>query len=133
MDWSIKSSSAMSGVDFLVDTNILIYILEGNSIMKRYVTLNFAYSVITEMELLGRLNISPQENKTIRDFLGVMLRVEFNNEIKERAISIKQVCNVKLPDAIIAATAQHLNLPLLTADKGFKNIPQLDAMIVDVD
>ena len=32
---------------------------------------------------------------------------------------------IKLPDAIIAATAIHYNLPLLSADKGFKNISGL--------
>jgi predicted nucleic acid-binding protein len=39
---------------------------------------------------------------------------------------------MKLPDAIIASSAQYLNMPLLTADKEFKKIPDLDLIIYDL-
>jgi predicted nucleic acid-binding protein len=37
---------------------------------------------------------------------------------------------IKLPDAIIAATAIYLDLPLLTFDSDFHNIPELKLMIL---
>jgi predicted nucleic acid-binding protein len=38
---------------------------------------------------------------------------------------LKQAYPIKLPDALIAATAIYLDIPLLTFDKGFKNISEL--------
>lgn len=47
----------MNGIDFLVDTNFLIHINQGNSIVKPFVDYNFAVSFITEIELLGAFSI----------------------------------------------------------------------------
>jgi len=49
----IKRNSAMSGTNYLVDTNFLIYLLNGNEFIKPYLNNNFFLSEITEMELLG--------------------------------------------------------------------------------
>jgi predicted nucleic acid-binding protein len=48
----------MNGIDFLADTNILLYILEGNTAVKPFVNDNLAVSVIAEIELLGWHKIS---------------------------------------------------------------------------
>jgi predicted nucleic acid-binding protein len=42
-----------------------------------------------------------------------------------------QDLSVKLPDAIIAATSLYLDLPLLTADVGFKKIPNLKLILLE--
>ena len=39
---------------------------------------------------------------------------------------------VKLPDAIIAATALYLDLPLLTADTGFQKIQDLKLILLEI-
>jgi len=44
---------------------------------------------------------------------------------------VKQKHIIKLPDAIIAATAIYLDMPFLTFDKGFKNIPNLKLIMCD--
>lgn len=38
---------------------------------------------------------------------------------------------IKLPDAIIAATAIKNRVPLLTADKGFRQIAELDLILLE--
>ncbi len=38
-------------------------------------------------------------------------------------LMVKQQYNLKLPDAIIAATSICYDLPLLTCDKEFKKVP----------
>ncbi len=43
----------MSGIDFLADTNAILYFLSGNECMKPFVSSRFAFSVISEMELLS--------------------------------------------------------------------------------
>jgi predicted nucleic acid-binding protein len=55
-----------------------------------------------------------------------------NDTIKEITISLKQKYAIKTPDAIIAATAKAFNLPLVTADKGFKKIDDVDIVLLDV-
>jgi len=37
-----------------------------------------------------------------------------------------------MPDAIIAATARYLNIPLLTADKAFSQINEIDCFILEI-
>ncbi|WP_461077841.1 PIN domain-containing protein [Spirosoma flavus] len=39
---------------------------------------------------------------------------------------------MKIPDALIAATAYYSGLALLTADKGFANLPDLDLVLLDL-
>ena len=41
----------MNGINFLADTNALIYLLNGNSCMNPYLQKTLAFSVISEMEL----------------------------------------------------------------------------------
>jgi predicted nucleic acid-binding protein len=53
MDYPFKRSSEMSGDNFLVDTNFLIYLLNGRPFVSSYLGGNYFISEITEMELLG--------------------------------------------------------------------------------
>jgi len=52
------------------------------------------------------------------------------NTIKVEAIRLKQESKVKLPDAIIAATAAVEGYTLVTADKGFKKFTSLQLILV---
>ena len=71
-------------------------------------------SVITEIELLSWQKISPEQSKTISLFLSNFGKVDLNEEIKEITINIRKSTGLKIPDAIIAASALALDLPLLT-------------------
>jgi predicted nucleic acid-binding protein len=57
--------------------------------------------------------------------------IDINQEIKQIYKGLKQQHNLKLPDAIIAATSIYLDMPFLTFDKGFKNIPELQLVLWD--
>jgi len=123
----------MNGIDFFVDTNVLIYTLEGNPEAMKIARYSFSLgiSVITEIELLGKKNISQYEINIIRSLLNNCEIVALSNNIKEMAISIKQKYSIKAPDAIIAATAKSFNLPLITADRDFKKIEDVDIVLLD--
>lgn len=54
-----------------------------------------------------------------------------SSEIKELAIQLKQKYKIKLPDAIIAATAIVKQLPFVTADADFKVIKELDLIFLE--
>ena len=80
-------------------------------------------SVITELELLSWQKISPEQSKTISLFLSNFGKVDLNEEIKEITINIRKSTGLKIPDAIIAASALALDLPLLTNNlKDFQKV-----------
>jgi predicted nucleic acid-binding protein len=120
----------MSGIDFVADTNVLIYFLEGNKNLKSFQDNNFAVSVISEIEMLGWYKIAEEEKNIIRLFLDSCFVIELLPAIKEIAIGIRQKHKMKLPDAVVAATAIYLDAPLITADKQFSKIPNLKLLIV---
>ncbi|UBF29345.1 type II toxin-antitoxin system VapC family toxin [Kovacikia minuta CCNUW1] len=79
-------------------------------------------SIITEMELLSYPSLSPTEEQQIRSFLAQMVIVRIDDPIKNAAITLRKQHRLKLPDAIIAATAQSLSALLLTNDLKLSNL-----------
>ena len=59
----------MNGIDYLADTNAILYILSGNECMKPFTNSRLAVSDISFMELLSFPSISVQEEDTIRRLL----------------------------------------------------------------
>ena len=53
----------MNGTEYLLDTNAAVYLLAGNSCMRKYPGSRLAISVITVMELLSYPSLSGEENK----------------------------------------------------------------------
>jgi len=56
-----------------------------------------------------------------------------NAEIKAQTINLREKYKIKLPDAIIAATAITYELPLVSADQGFSQIEELDFILLNFD
>ena len=82
------------------------------------------------MELKGRFGITTKELQQLNEILEDFIILTFNNEIKERAIYIRHKNKLKLPDAVIVSTAMLIDLPFVTADKDFKNIPSLNLILI---
>ena len=72
-------------------------------------------SVITEMELLSYPLDQDAEGR-IRSFLAEVEIVELNAQVAQNAVELRRQHNLKLPDAIIAATALTIGAELLTND-----------------
>lgn len=115
----------MNGIDFLADTNAVIYLLSGNNCMKPYLQKTLAVSVISFMELLSFPGITGDEEKMIRQFLSMRKIIQIDKDIMEKTIQLRREYKIKLPDAIIAATALILEIPLISADTGFCKIVNL--------
>ena len=117
----------MNGLKFLLDTNIIIGMYHKTSEVKvllqdrRVVIDECAYSAITRMELLGFPDITNFEQHAIKTLLNKMVRMAVTQDIEAATIAFKQRHRVKLPDAIIAATAITHNLELLTLDKDLRS------------
>lgn len=117
----------MNGNRFLLDTNIIIYILNGYKTISDYLSHKiFLTSVICEIELFGSKVLTQKEEKQIKTFLQEFRIITIDHAIKELAISFKKKYLLKIPDIIIAATAVSLDVPLVTSDKAFKQITELE-------
>ena len=123
----------MNGREILVDTNIFLYLLKGNDTLEKMLQGKQIYiSFITELELIGFKNLSLKEEKEIALIVDESLVVSLNNEIKKTYIEIRKKSFLKLADAIIAATAIALEVPLISADKQFKTIEGLDLVSYEI-
>ncbi|MBW4691071.1 MAG: type II toxin-antitoxin system VapC family toxin [Lyngbya sp. HA4199-MV5] len=99
----------------VLDANIALYYL-GGRLTAPLPSGSYHVSIITEMELLSYPNLSQAEEQTIRNFLAQLLIIGIDESIKSIAIALRKQHRLKLPDAMIAATAQSLNALLLTND-----------------
>ncbi len=122
----------MSGNKFLIDTNIALYLLSGNKTIASILEGADLYlSFVSELELLGYKKITGKEHAILKKFISDCIVVDINSEIKKNVISIRQESNVKLPDAIIAATAIFLAVPLLSADKDFRKVSGISLVLFE--
>lgn len=111
----------MNGLNYLLDTNIIIGLLKGNhesiSALNGVELTNCGYSAITRMELLSYSNLTQNEVHLIENLLTRMAYLAISPKVEDTTIQFRQQYQVKLPDAIIAATAIVHNIQLLTLDK----------------
>ena len=61
---------------------------------------------------------------------GKSCSIPVTDEIKNTTILLRRKYNIKLPDAIIAATSIENDLALITADAGFKKISELNLELI---
>ena len=120
----------MNGNKYLADTNILLYLLAGNAGVFDYLNDEFYISEITEIELLGHKGITTLQHSSRSKIINGCTIITLSENIKKLTIQLKQHYTLKIPDAIIAATSIYLNLSLLTADKDFKKIKEVNLTII---
>jgi predicted nucleic acid-binding protein len=112
----------MSGIKYLLDTNCILGLLKATPevldlvAQRTLLASECAYSAITRMELLGYPGITAAEEQLIVDRLSKFTYRAITIEVEDGAIALRRARKVKLPDAIVAATAIHHGLELLTFD-----------------
>ena len=123
----------MSGDRIVVDTSLIINLFNGvNEVQELITGRDLFVSIISEIEVLSFPNITPKDLGLLKDFLSHCYIVDIEPAIKDITISIRSKLKIKLPDAVIAATSIYYDLPLFTMDKGFKRIPDLQAVILSI-
>jgi len=117
----------MSGNNILLDTNIVLYLLNGEeTLIPLLEEKNLFLSFITQLELLGTRNLNSDDILKIKQFISECTVIDITPGIKEYTISVRQKYSIKLPDCIILATSLWLNMPLISADQDFKKIDIAD-------
>jgi toxin FitB len=114
---------------YLLDTNLIIYSAQAefrNLLFPLVTDEDNAVSIITTIETLGFKGLTMEENLYFRNIFKLTEILQLNTQIAEKAILLRQTHKIHLGDAIIAATALHHNMELLTRNlSDFKNIEHL--------
>jgi predicted nucleic acid-binding protein len=124
------------GIKYLWDTNTAIYYLQRqfppsaekfmDSILQEFQP---SISAITEIELLCWKTAGESDLIVLKDFIADSVVFELEREIKLKTAEFRKSNKIKLPDAIIAATAFVHNLTLLTRNiSDFQNIENLSVL-----
>jgi predicted nucleic acid-binding protein len=120
------------GKRYLIDTNIAIYFLDGHLPPSSLPFLSAVFnqernmSVITKIELLGWNFPNPNKSDISYAFVDQSNVLPLSENIVNKTIEIRQRYKIKLPDAVIAATAIVHDFTLISRnDKDFSNIKEL--------
>lgn len=123
----------MSGDSIVADTSLIINLFNGVTEVQELITGRSLFiSIISEIEVLSFPNITISDKALLKQFLSECYIIDIEPAIKDITIEIRSKYKVKLPDAIIAATAMYFDLPLFTMDKGFTRINDLQAVILSL-
>lgn len=77
-------------IDFLADTNFLIYVHEGNPTVSSFLSYNFSISFISEVELLGYSGLTKSEESKLKILIEDCFCIEWNSKIKNKTIELKK-------------------------------------------
>jgi hypothetical protein len=118
------------GQEFLIDTNTLIDFQtktippKGLAYVSKVIDNSFIVSFVSYIEFLGYKNVS----SVMEGFIELADVIEINKAIINQTISLRKNYRIKLPDAIIAATAIIHNLTLIT--RNYKDFEQIQGLQV---
>ena len=113
----------MSGTRFLLDTNFAIGLLRSDAtaieLQQRLgvPTDGNMLSQISRIELLGYPRMIASDELQIRKFVSFCNVLPIDDAIEAKTIDLRRATSLKLPDAIIAATALVHDLALVTLDQ----------------
>jgi len=118
---------------YIWDTNIAIYYLQqqlpetAELFIDKSLKNDLPFiSAMTEIELLCWKNLTEQQTAIINKFIAGCTVIDLENSVKLQTVGIRKIHKIKLPDAIIAASALVYDLTLLTRNlKDFKDIENL--------
>lgn len=115
----------MNGSKYLLDTCFVLGLYNSNSeALQRMIGVSLndcTVSVISEMELLGYAPLSETDEQEMINFLNRVHIFALNHRVKNKTIELRKRHKIKLPDAIVLATALTYKLELLSLDTGLIN------------
>lgn len=116
----------------VLDTNPLIYFIARSAqldVIERIesaIRAGARFSVVTRIEILSWREHTADSRLKAAALLNQLVEIPLSQSIVDRTIELRSMVSIKLPDAIIAASALVENLPLMTRNTGdFTRIPGL--------
>ena len=127
----------MERENYLIDSNIAIYYFgmtlsgESEKFLDQVLSGDYAISVINRIELLWFGNLSKKEIRVFEAFVDNAIQYDLDESVILKTIQIRKDYNIKLPDAIIAATCLVFNCPLISNNiKDFQQIKNLELIFL---
>jgi hypothetical protein len=116
----------MNGTKLLLDTGIVVSLFEGDAnlgslLQNAEVYLSFA----SEIELLGSQYVNPENQNWVDMFLGECHIAGIDSGVKELASYLQWHYNLNLQEALVAATAMSLGIPLLSLNAHFEKVSEM--------
>jgi predicted nucleic acid-binding protein len=119
---------------FVLDTNTLIYFSRGETAAADFILggfkrgEKFLISIITLVEFLSYPTITQTEQSFFSNMLtGLDVRV-VDFPLAMRAVAFRKMYRLKLGDSIVAAVAFANGATLVSRDKDFKKIKEIEAL-----
>jgi hypothetical protein len=124
----------MRTTDCLVDTNILIYHTKGSQGTVDFIDSlisqrSFHVSILTKIEFLGWDKHTPDGFEKCKRLIESAIIYPVDEDVADKAIELKREANIKLADAVIAATALLNKMKLATRNvDDFIHIKELEVI-----
>ena len=120
----------MNGERYLLNTNAIIALLQGKlRLVQRLQTASWVgISIISQLEFLAFTALAESAYQAFNQFLQRVEIIGLSSDqprLIEQIITVRQQYRLKLPDAVIVATAVRAKATLLTADQQLQNLSGL--------
>lgn len=118
----------MSGTNVVFDTNALINFFNGHPALQQYINSSLFISVLSIIEFLSYPKITQADKIMLFQFLKNVKIVDLRSSdttFIQQISTVRSNYKIKLPDAVIAATALSKNAILVTNDRDFTKIISL--------
>lgn len=117
---------------YLIDTNLWIDAMSGKTpaieLLHTAVEAEWSgYSAITRLELFSYPALKKEDEKKISDLLSYFTEIDVTSAVIDRAILLRQASRIKVPDALIAATALLVDASLAT-----RNVDDFTGISLDI-
>lgn len=116
----------------ILDSNILVYLSKG--LLKAEDVFQqpkkYCISVISYIELLSYQHLTTSEVSFLTRLYKKLNIIYLDEALAEETIRIRKTYKLKLPDAVIAATASINNALLISNDKDFQKITEIQVQTI---
>lgn len=108
--------------EYLIDSNVIIdYMSEkfpGHVLdsLDTIINTSFFLSIINKIELLGFKDLTPSEESKFDTLINASNIILLHDDIVDQTVILRKKYAIKLPDAIIAASALSIGATLITSD-----------------
>ena len=119
---------------YLIDSNIWVYAAAGVECVIKLLDIAdlsewAGYSSISRLEVMGYKNFNEGEEAKLNSMLSCFNECEVTKAVIDQAIQLRKATAIKVPDAIVAATALVNHATLVTRNTvDFRNISDLNLL-----